>query len=110
MYIMCPRSAAVFKSWNTSNQFDKTYRPVPELSGVYVIFMFNYGSRRMRLIYIGSSKNLKKRISTHPILSKKVFNTKLYFMVCQDYFGIEKHLIKKHKPILNRTYNAKKIH
>jgi hypothetical protein len=84
-------------------------------SGVYGIYLSHSpfkttNKTKPRLVYIGSSKNISKRIlsTNHPYrlmidrfknltVSTKDFETK-------DFINIEKFLIQHFKPILNKQY------
>jgi excinuclease UvrABC nuclease subunit len=80
----------------------------PNKPGVYAIFLLNYRKWRKRLLYIGSSSNLRKRLTRHhPLLCR---DTKLPYLTIafaretNEYSLLEKKLIKKLQPILNRTF------
>jgi hypothetical protein len=82
----------------------------PPWCGVYGVFVFHPTSKRERLIYIGSSGNVKKRVmaATHPYrLAYDRFNNLYVYtktLETDNYIEVEKSLIRHFKPILNRTY------
>lgn len=82
----------------------------PYNKGVYAIWSINYPYKGCKhLLYIGSSKNINKRINneTHPYriafnrLNGSVFTS---FIEVENYKEIEKNLIIKYKPILNKQW------
>lgn len=88
----------------------------PEKPGVYAVyFLYGMGQdpKNARLVYIGSSKNIKKRIqsTTHPygqiLIRKKRGLSKLSvfckYIECDDFKEVERILISLYKPILNKT-------
>lgn len=82
----------------------------PEQSGVYVIFLAKCrGNKiRKRLVYIGSSSNLKNRLNrSHPVINRNFgigFVTVAYAKLDKEYALTEKKLIKKLKPFCNKTF------
>jgi excinuclease UvrABC nuclease subunit len=92
-----------------------TYDPSPYCSdppnqpGVYIIYLINYILGRRRLVYIGSAKNLRKRLNrhTHGILKRNHIHPYLPIVFAKEtdtYLSLEKRLIKKLKPILNKNF------
>jgi len=87
--------------------------------GVYLVCVktqykdFKLGKEK--IVYIGSSVNIKKRLSrsSHPYmllyqkLEQHLVYTRSY--LTENHIEVEKLLIKKYKPILNKTYNGKGI-
>ena len=85
----------------------------PSSPGVYAIWVRNYRSDagERHLLYIGSSKNVSKRLESmkHPYrIAYDRLNDYLVFvsfLETDDHINIEKQLIIKHKPILNKQMN-----
>lgn len=79
--------------------------------GVYAIFMQSGYNIRPRLLYIGSSKNIKKRTqqTNHWFiyLYKRCYQgIILKYIYCDNYIEVEKKMIKKLKPLLNKVHNG----
>lgn len=70
----------------------------PRICGVYMFIHDN------KILYIGSSKLLKKRLSTntHPMFKKVIFSHEIYIMPCYDYQNVEVGLIKYFQPVFNK--------
>lgn len=80
----------------------------PDASGVYAIMMCKRKSKKHEILYIGSAKNIRKRL-----LQRNHFYLKLYSalsddfliftksMITDDYINAEKFLIKHFKPVFN---------
>lgn len=86
--------------------------PKPE-KGVYAIFLQSSYLQRPRLMYIGSSKNIRNRVTKtnhwYMYLYKRCYQgVVLKYIYCDNYLKIEKEMIKKHKPLLNKIYNGRK--
>lgn len=79
----------------------------PSCAGVYGVFVFHPKSERERLIYIGSSNNVRKRVMalSHPYRRAYSRFDNLYVytktLETDDYIDLEKHLIRYFKPWLN---------
>lgn len=84
----------------------------PPSSGVYSVVIFDISPKKETILYIGSSKNIQKRVSskTHPY--KRIFDS-LYggdllccvkYYECDEYLEIEKELIRKFNPTFNRQW------
>jgi len=83
----------------------------PNYSGVYGVFL--YRNMVPEILYIGSSKNIKKRVSSSSHFYLQLFEkhqedgdlivTRSF--PCSNYKELEIVLIKKYKPILNKTHN-----
>lgn len=80
-------------------------------SGVYAICVFDpfdVHNKTIRVVYIGSAKNINKRV-LNPMhiyrrlnnILKSLWTTCLYFE-CDNYVEVEKYLIRKYKPRFNR--------
>jgi excinuclease UvrABC nuclease subunit len=80
----------------------------PAEPGVYCVFVHNLLTGKRRVLYIGSSHNIKKRVlnNAHPYM--KAFNSFKYpemvatkTKVCEDYLELERRLIQRLKPEYN---------
>ena len=76
------------------------------ITGVYCLCSIVNGKNKIH--YIGSSKNIGKRVNapSHPY--RKLFNDGLVvyikFKECSNYLDLEKDLIRKLKPQYNKNY------
>lgn len=74
------------------------------ISGVYCIYTLV--GKTKNLHYIGSSKNIGNRVSkeNHPykILFREGHLVFIKFKECENYIQLEKDLIRKLKPIMNK--------
>lgn len=81
----------------------------PPCAGVYAVCISHPDRKSERILYIGSSKNVYKRLSNqeHPYL--KCFHRFPDFLVytktieTDDYEHLEKKLIRTYRPILNKN-------
>ena len=93
------------KTWHHFDIFEPY-----QLPGLYAIYMENIITERYRLIYIGTATNLERRLNkNHDIFSRKIkipyqLILKLKY-IKENRLKTEKKLIKRLKPILNKTYN-----
>jgi excinuclease UvrABC nuclease subunit len=93
-----------FKEFEPSSPFGP-----PSYSGVYGVFEMNSETLEVKLHYIGSSKNIQKRVlnKKHPYIilfqEKELVFTRSF--QCDDYVQKEIELIKKYKPRLNKLHN-----
>jgi len=82
----------------------------PKLPGIYAICVTSHIYAKERILYIGSSNNIFKRImaASHPyrILYDRFSDFLVYTKCfeCDDYEFIEKKLIQAYKPLLNKTH------
>jgi hypothetical protein len=81
--------------------------------GVYAIFMQSDYNIRPRLLYIGSSKNIRKRVYQrnhwYIYLYRRCYQgIVLQYIYCENYIEVEKKLIKKLNPLLNKIHNGKR--
>lgn len=92
----------------------KRWRSKGHFKGVYLIFIANYLTKEKRLIYVGSSKNIRNRIEKHnkwhtwfSLLEDFEF---IYDMCreCENNIEFEKWLIKRLHPKLNKQHNGLK--
>lgn len=85
--------------------------------GVYAICVvkdtyYPAQGKEMRVVYIGSAKNIKRRVlhPSHPY--RRLYSIlKSYWVTCfwvetKDYLALEKALIKKYRPRLNIVHNG----
>lgn len=80
-----------------------------EKPGVYIFAIPIPPYTESEIVYVGSSKNLKKRLLGHEIkkeIKRDFFKT--YFFYCEDFISLEKSLIKKYSPRLNIKHNGKR--
>jgi excinuclease UvrABC nuclease subunit len=83
-----------------------------DLAGVYGIFVKPDHNKIEKCLYIGSSKNIKKRIlsSLHPYM--RLWNRGICAysreIICDNFLEIEKLLIKKYRPFLNKQHKSYK--
>lgn len=93
-------------------QVDTSVFGPPPFPGVYAICVLSHIRAKERILYIGSSQNIYKRIMamTHPyrILYNR-FNELLVYtrcFECGDYEFVEKKLIQAYRPLLNKTHKG----
>lgn len=72
-------------------------------SGCYAI------TKNGHIVYIGESKNIKKRMATHPLRGLLKNGHKLKCFPCENRKEIEKELIKFFNPKLNIVFRTKKM-
>ncbi len=81
----------------------------PRFPGVYLVTVFNPDTKKERILYIGSSKNIHKRThrAGHPYY--EAFNRLSEYYVClrtyntNQYIDLEKEMIEHYRPILNKN-------
>lgn len=81
----------------------------PERSGVYAVCAKENSRSAEHVLYIGSTSNLRKRISssTHPYrIAFERFPVHVRFFECENYKQIEIEMIKKYRPIMNTQHNG----
>ena len=77
-------------------------------AGVYAVCAKSTPNHDERILYIGSSKNIKARVlrESHPYI--KLINKGLHvYLKCIDtdnYIELEKKLINQYKPLLNKQH------
>ena len=82
----------------------------PTFSGIYIFYLLDYISFRM--IYIGQSKNIKKRISMTKHIIKRFEYSNNDILACrfieihskEKRLKYEKMLIRKYRPYLNSNH------
>jgi predicted GIY-YIG superfamily endonuclease len=105
-----------YDNWNTPNTYDSSYRPFPESSGVYLLVVREFQIEKNRvkktIFYVGSSNNISKRCTNHPVKkkilkeysSKYPFDVACYFSVCNNFKEEEKRLIKLTQARCNKQW------
>lgn len=79
----------------------------PNLPGVYAVCVANPYIRKERILYIGSSKNILKRVNSNKHYYRKIFerlyNWPVYTksIVTDDYLRVEQILISHVRPLFN---------
>lgn len=107
----------LLNQWSTPNTYGKNYSPLPEKCGVYLLvrreFFINDNTRmRTKILYVGSSKNLYKRCSEHPVKTRIIkdyvglhgFDVACYFKECENYKEEEKQLIRTSQARYNKQW------
>jgi excinuclease UvrABC nuclease subunit len=106
----------VLLKFKTPNTYGENFSKVPKKPGIYFYATPYYieddkykNEFFYRIIYIGSSKNLYNRYSSHEVgrVLKNLCNIQFYFEETLDYKEFEKKLINHIKPICNYQYNKK---
>lgn len=94
------------------SRFDVSVCGPPDFSGVYMICVSHVGKiETERVVYIGSSKNIQKRLLSrnhlylklHERLSPK-FSVYTRSRETDNYLELEKLAIKYYKPLLNKRH------
>lgn len=79
-----------------------------KVSGVYCVFTHNLKTKKSTLQYIGSSKNIGKRVMspTHPYRTIDIPNEVNFikYKETKDYLTLETLLIRKLNPPLNKNF------
>lgn len=105
-YLLLCKSPIIFRSdWNTPDTYDLIFKPIPPEPGIYLLVANTFVPFKREIIYIGSSKNLLKRHSSHEKIKKYRSSyeyLQFYFKTCIDYKKQEIDLIRKVKPKLNK--------
>ena len=97
-------------TWKILNEYEDekiSYgRSEINFPGVYAFYLMNVITCKKRLIYIGSSSAIGKRLKNHNLSNRGKFPwfSVVKIKLCDNYLEIEKKLIKKLKPILNKTF------
>lgn len=95
--------------FKTNRSFDSDFSNIPNSSGVYLLInrTINYNDISYEILYIGSSKNLKLRLSKHEvyrILSEIYEDIIPYFIKEKNYIQKEKELIQLLRPRFNKQW------
>lgn len=102
----------VFKGY----EFEPDLCGVDEAPGVYMITRTNMNSLETEVMYIGSSRNMRKRINTPSHPYRYLFDKEIDHFVSascvrvENYLELEKEMIKHFNPPLNITYTVKTWH
>lgn len=79
--------------------------------GVYAVFLMNIQDKKRKLLYIGSSKNMRKRVysSGHPYeiinnSAKWPYFAGIMYRECDNFLQLEKTMIKRLKPFFNKHH------
>lgn len=91
--------------------------PIPKSTCVYMIVIFKIGICKRRIVYIGSTKSLYVRMSTHDVLQKITrnligYNIEIWhkdFGCYETNFKEENLMIYKIKPPFNLSCSSKKL-
>jgi excinuclease UvrABC nuclease subunit len=102
------------KEWHTPNTFDRNFKAIPKLPGVYMLVCVNIDSLLIQnlereILYIGSAKNLLQRYTGHNVLRIVKLThgyIQFHFKECENYYQYEIELIKEFNPIFNKQHNA----
>lgn len=97
------------KNWRTPQSYGPLFEPLPESGGIYafvsVKFLNNFSKIRRKILYVGMSQNIKKRVGNHPTLRKihKRFDyICIYFLKHDsDLRMLERYYIQKFNPPYN---------
>lgn len=74
------------------------------ICGVYKLFYMG------KVVYVGQSKNINKRLQAHAADEAKIFDDWSFQIYSEEELDKEEaRLIKKYKPIFNRKHNDQKI-
>jgi len=103
-------------NWGFTKTYNRVKYPVPpQLPGNYAIYSLDIFSRERKLLYIGTSYDLKRRLDTHPIYSIlktiltpneiPIFKIKTISNP-EERFSLEKKLISRLNPPLNKIYRT----
>lgn len=84
---------------------------IPKCGGVYALLIMSRLSEIYEVLYVGSSKNLKQRISSHELLINHRKGTsstkyKICFIPIENYREYEKAAIRKYQPLANIHHNS----
>ena len=102
-----------YKNLNEPNYEISMFGP-PESCGVYVvcISMSDKKKRDRKVVYVGSSVNMQKRLMNQKHIYRKLYNELtpeyLVFTACfetKDHIAEEIRMIKKYRPKYNTTHN-----
>ncbi len=85
----------------------------PKSKGVYILFVLNCITKKRQILYIGSSKNINRRINDPSHFYRLALNILsneylIYSMSCliHNYKEVEKQMIKHFRPPLNIQHNG----
>lgn len=85
----------------------------PSAPGVYAVLVFERLTMNpLRVVYIGSSKNIHKRVMNPCHIFRRIFSitrslcVSVWCYETDDFINIEKSLIIKYRPRFNRRHNG----
>lgn len=87
---------------------------LPESCGVYAICISRYNKKKAdrKVVYVGSSVNMRKRVMSQNHIYRKLYNELtpeyLVFTACfetKDHIAEEIRMIKKYRPKYNTIHN-----
>jgi excinuclease UvrABC nuclease subunit len=95
------------------NWFISEFGP-PNLAGVYAVYSMNVITGYKQILYIGSSKNIHKRIMNPNHVYRKLINESEYpviiytkHRITDDYNRLEIKMINKLKPVFNLMHSGR---
>lgn len=102
----------VESEWKTNRTYNHNFSEIPEAPGVYLLVHteldLKTGSQEHKILYVGSSKNLKMRYQRHEVLRIlcEIYgaNVRFYFKEEADYLAVEKKLIKQTEARFNTRW------
>lgn len=78
--------------------------------GVYVILAkVGSDSLRYETLYIGCSKNLRRRLNNHEVVKRysgSTFSIRIHFLYTKQYRDYEIALIERYNPLVNILHNG----
>ena len=97
------------EGFKTERSYDNDYAVVPQKSGVYLIVDRKIINNKLKfdILYIGSSRNLKSRLSKHEVYRTLVHfynDVIIYFKEEENHLIMEKSLIKMIQPEFNTQW------
>lgn len=119
------RTLPLWTPYNRTMSVDKIFKEksfiasplgATENSGVYAVCyvkftnLYPVGLKKYRVVYIGSSYNIQKRVKNqkHPYRRVysicKNYSICLFYFECDNYLEVEKLLIKKYQPRFNKQH------
>lgn len=99
---------------NTTSTWQNSEFGLPDQPGVYVVMGFHMVTGRREILYVGSSKNIQRRVlaPSHPyrVLFNRAEYPYLVFTkskVCTNYLELEKSLIQRLQPKYNSDFKSR---
>lgn len=97
----------ISQDWKTPNTYSCNFAEPPKRSGVYLLTFVDFKTQKYDILYVGSSKNLNNRYSTHSKITElqKIYHyIQFYFKEVDNYIEVEKQLIKEIQPKYNKQW------
>ena len=94
---------------NVHSWVDVSQCPPPNEPGVYFIYASGVScfGPWCELLYVGSTSNLKRRLSSHKIIREhKSTKLRITYSYAHDYSALEKEAIKRFAPLANIHHNS----